>query len=290
MKKHHPENNEAQGAIASLHTDKIHYVGSGKEDAKAAGKKAGKGSKEDDLREQHNLDPSDVGCANELADLLCREERYTDAEAVLSKTLAATGGDIKVRETLEDVQLHGGRHRVTVADRKYQADPTDENKEEVRRLRRELIRVELDVFRSRSERYPGNTNWKYEFALRLKLAGNYNEAIKAFQEARSDPKRKAVVFIELGDCFAKIKQFKLALSNYVSSFDNMTDRDIEPRKPALYSGGVVAMDHLDDLDAAERLLTELAGMDFSYKDVGTRLDEIHRRRGGTAGQNEPDSP
>ena len=289
VKKHHPENNEAQSAIASLHTDKINYVGSGKEDAKAAAKKAGAGAREEELRERNNLDPTDVGAANELSDLLCREERYTDAEAVLQKTLAATA-DIKVRETLEDVLRRGSQHRLSVAERKYQAEPTEENKEEVRRLRKELIRVELEVFRSRSERYPGNTNWKYEFALRLKLAGNYTEAIRAFQEARSDPKRKAVVYIELGDCFVKIKQFKLALKNYVDSLDNMTDRDIEPRKRALYSGGVVAMDYLDDLDSAERLMSELAGMDFSYKDVGDRLEKIHQRRDGTTGQNEEDSP
>ena len=134
------------------------------------------------------------------------------------------------------------------------------------------------MFRARSDRYPGNTTWKYEYAVRLQRAGNYNEAIKAFQEARGDPKRKAAVFIALGDCFMKIKQPKLAVSNYKDALEVMTERDMELRKKALYRAGVVSMDLLNDIDAADRYLTTLAGLDFAYEDVSARLDKINRER------------
>ena len=35
----------------------------------------------------------------------------------------------------------------------------------------------------------------------------------------------------------------------------MTERDMELRKKALYRAGVVSMDHLNDIDAADRYLT-----------------------------------
>ena len=35
---------------------------------------------------------------------------------------------------------------------------------------------------------------------------------------------------------------------------------------------------LQDLDAAERDLTELAGLDFGYEDVSERLDKINKQR------------
>jgi tetratricopeptide (TPR) repeat protein len=280
VKKYHPNNEEAQSAIAGLHTDKISWVGSGKEDAKAAKKGVGgkDATRETELRAKHDADPADVDTASDLSDLLAREERYTEAEEVLNTSLAASGGDVKVREHLEDVQLHRSRHSVTVAEKRALDDPSDENKKLLLDMRRELNKVELEVFRSRSERYPGNTTWKYEYAVRLRRAGNYNEAIKAFQEARGDPKRKAAVFIELGDCFLKIKQYKLAVSNYAAALEVMTERDQELRKKALYNAGVVAMDHLNDLDAAERHLTLLAGLDFAYKDVSARLDKINHER------------
>ncbi len=277
VKKHHPNNEEAQQSIASLHTDKIAAVGSGRD---TQGKKGGgaAGEEEAELRRQHTEDPTNPTYATELAELLCREERYGDAEAALQQTLDATGGEIKIRELLEDVQLRRVKYNLNVAEKKAAAEPSDEAKDLVRGMEKELIKVEIEVYRSRSDRHPGNTNWKYEYALRLKLAGNFTEAIKAFQEARGDAKRKAAVFVELGDCFVKIKQFKLAVSNYSTSLENMNEREVELRKRALYSAGVVSMDALDDLDSAERFFTELAGLDFAFKDVSKRLDEINRRR------------
>jgi tetratricopeptide (TPR) repeat protein len=278
VKKYHPNNEEAQQSIASLHTDKISAVGSGRDNQ--GGKKGSgvAGEEEAELRRQHTEDPTNPTYATELAELLCREERYGDAEEALKQTLDATGGEIKIRELLEDVQLRGSKFNVNLAEKKAAQEPSEEATDLLRRMEKELIKVEIEVYRARSDRYPGNTNWKYEYALRLKLAGNYTEAIKAFQEARGDAKRKAAVFVELGDCFVKIKQFKLAVSNYSTSLENMTDREIELRKRALYAAGVVSMDALADLDSAERFLTELAGHDFAFKDVSKRLDEINRRR------------
>jgi tetratricopeptide (TPR) repeat protein len=280
VKKYHPDNEEAQSAIAGLHTDKISYVGTGKEDAKSAKKATGgkDSTREAELRAKHEAEPADVDTASDLSDLLAREERYAEAEEVLNTSLEATGGDIKVREHLEDIRLHRHRHQVTMAEKRTSDDPSEENKKLLHDMRKELNSVELEVFRTRSERYPGNTTWKYEYAVRLQLAGNYNEAIKAFQEASGDPKRRAAVRIALGDCFYKIKQFKLAVSNYAAALEVMTERDAELRKRALYRAGAVSMDHLNDLDAAERHLTVLAGLDFGYKDVAARLDKINRER------------
>ena len=282
VKKYHPNNEEAQSAIAGLHTDKISWLGSGKEDAKNAKKATGgkDSTRETELRAKHDADPADVDSASDLSDLLAREERYAEAEEVLKTSLAASGGAVKVREHLEDVQLHSNRL--------FQVTGVERNGRTTRRTRTrkplhaeaeiDVNRVELEVFRSRSDRYPGNTTWKYEYAVRLRRAGNYNEAIKAFQEARGDPKRKSAVFIELGDCFMKIKQPKLAVSNYVAALEVMTDRDLELRKKALYRAGVVSMDQLNDVDASDRYLTQLAGLDFGYEDVSARLDKINRER------------
>jgi len=281
VKKYHPNNEEAQHAVAQLHTEKIAWVGSGKEDAKAAAKK-GAGGKDDtreaELRAKLEAEPGDVDTASDLADLLTREERYEEAEAVLNSSLAATGGDVKVREHLEDIRLHRYRHQLAVAEKRANDDPSDENKKLADAMRKELNSVELEIYRSRTERYPNNTAFKYEYAVRLKNAKLHNEAIKALQEARGDPKKKVYVAFELGNCFLQIRQFKLAMKNYADALEMMTDRDQELRKKTLYRAGVVAMDHLGDLDAAERYFTLLAGLDFSYKDTSARLDKINQER------------
>ena len=114
------------------------------------------------------------------------------------------------------------------------------------------------------------------------MFGKYREAIREFQDARGDPKRKATVHIELGKCFEQIDQHKLAIDNYKDSLEHMGDRDRELRKLALYRIGVIAMDKLEppDLDAAEKYLDDLASFDFGFKDVCERLDKIRKMRDG----------
>ena len=45
-----------------------------------------------------------------------------------------------------------------VADKKAEMDPSDENKHRALKLLTEQTKIEMEVFRARSERYPGNTN------------------------------------------------------------------------------------------------------------------------------------
>ena len=51
------------------------------------------------------------------------------------------------------------------------------------------------------ERYPDNTTWKYELAIRLK--DSPAEAIKFFQQVQLDARRRGAVALELGECFQK---------------------------------------------------------------------------------------
>jgi hypothetical protein len=82
-----------------------------------------------------------------------------------------------------------------------------------------------------------------------------------------------VVALELGECFQKIKQYQLAMQNYVTAVEALTDREIELRKRALYRAGVLAAG-LEDLDGAKKYLSMLAGLDFGYRDVAQRLDKL----------------
>ena len=132
-------------------------------------------------------------------------------------------------------------------------------------------------------RYPENIVWKYELAMRLKGAGNHAEAIRHFQEVLQDPRHKGQVSLELGECFQKIKQYQLAMQNYQTAVELLTDRELELRKRALYRAGVLASG-LGDADTARKHLATLAGLDFGYRDVAERLDKL-----GSGHDNKPSS-
>ena len=271
---------EAERTITKLQVDKTFAKGRGldgragaKPEAKATGDTPSDKPQAVVLRETLAQDPANVEAALELADLLEKEETIAAAEQVLRQALAASGNDLKVREHLEDRQLRWARHRVHVAEQRAAAEDTPQHRQTLEEVRSAQIRQEIEVYRSRSDRYPENMTWRYELALRLKADGNYDGAIKEFQAVIQDDRRKGAVALELGECFQKIKQYQLAFQSYQTAVDALTDREADLRKRALYRAGVLAMG-LKDVDSAQKYLSTLAGIDFGYRDVADRLDKL----------------
>jgi tetratricopeptide (TPR) repeat protein len=182
--------------------------------------------------------------------------------------------------------LRWARHRVLLAEKRLETEDTADTRGLIERLKAEQLRRELEVYAARCARYPENVVWKYELAIRLKASGNHTEAIRHFQEVLSDPRRKGAVSLELGECFQKIKQYQLAMTNYQTAVELVTEREPELRKRALYRAGVLATG-LGDVDNARKYLSILAGLDFGYRDVAQRLDKL-----GSVADNSrsPDAP
>lgn len=223
-------------------------------------------------------DPTDVDNYLPLADKLINDGKLDEAEALLQRGLNASGGGhLGVRERLEDVQLRRAHRQLQIAEQRHAQEPTEETHQQVLNIRKQANQVELEVFATRVDRDPGNTRLKYELGLRLKRAGKMKEAITTLQAAKGDSKRKAEVLLELGECFQKIEQYKLALSHYEQAIEACDEPDSQARRLALYRAGVLATG-LRELDRAERHLTELAGLDFGFRDVSDRLDKIAQLR------------
>jgi tetratricopeptide (TPR) repeat protein len=219
-------------------------------------------------------DPTATDAYFRLADIHVHQNRLDDAQAVLDQANQATGGgDLQVRERLEDLQLRRVARQAEAAQKHFEHEQTPEAKQLLDRARVQANQVELEVYAARADRDPNNARLQFELGLRLKKAGNPKQAITALQAARGDPKRKALVLLELGECFQKIEQYKLALSHYEQSIDAADSAEAETRKLALYRAGVLATG-LRELDRAERHLGELAALDYGYRDVADRLDKV----------------
>jgi tetratricopeptide (TPR) repeat protein len=286
VEKARPGDEEAQRAISDMQvkkteaqlmrrSERAHQAAAQEAAGEAEGDQPGiRLTRQQELQRAVSDNPADIESYIELAELHAREDRYPEAERILRGALEASGGELKVREACEDMGLRRARHQVQIAERRAASDPSEEAQSLALRMKQELNRQETDVFRARSERYPTVMSWKVELGLRLKRAGNYSEAIKVFQQATSDPRRRGTVHLELGECFQQIKQYKLAMSNYQAAVEALAERsEPEARKKALYRAGVLAMG-LEDLNLAEKHLTELAGMEYGYRDVAERLDKL----------------
>ena len=213
-----------------------------------------------------------------MADICIHEARYSDAEYVLTRATEVAGsGDLRIQERMEGVLLRRAAQQLAIAEQQAQQDPTEENEQLAVRIRNQANQAELEIYAARADRDPHNAQLKYELGIRLKRAGKFKDAISAFQAGRDEPKQRARVLLELGECFQRIEQFKLAMTNYEQAIEASEDPDTEIRRLALYRAGVLSTG-MKEFDRAERHLTELAGLDFGYRDVADRLDKLGQLR------------
>lgn len=240
----------------------------------AAAKSEADARQEKELLDAIEKSPADIPSYLQLAELFTSQNRLREATDILTRALSASGGgDLVVRERLEDAHLRRAHSQVLVAQRRAEQEKTPEAAELAKRMAAQANQVELEVYVARAARTPGNSSLQYELGLRCKRAGKFKEAIQAFQAARGDAKRRAQVELHLGESFQHIRQFRLALSSYEAAIEASDDMEEDTKKLALYRAGVLAAE-LGDREKAEKYLTRLAGIDFGYRDVADRLDKL----------------
>ena len=218
-------------------------------------------------------DPTDVESCLHLSDILVHDGKLDEAAQLLERGRQAAGSDLRLTERIEAIQIRKAREQAAIAQQRHDLDPTEETKEQLLSFLRQANQVELEIYAAKSDRDPSNKRLKYEVGLRLKKAGKTKEAITTLQSAQGDPKRATQVLLDLGECFQKIEQYKLAISHYEQAIDASDSTDSDVYRLALYRAGVLATG-LRELDRAEKHLTTLAGLDYGYRDVAERLDKL----------------
>lgn len=268
-----PGDEEARRAIAALTVEKARSRGEYDDDDEASRKIRQKAQEhEEQTFEKKTLrkiqqEPQTLNNYLQLAQFYVNDERYKEAEDLLATAFELSDGDADVREKWEDAQLRHLRQRMTQA-----SDPKVKKK-----LQEEYFERDMEAYKNRVERYPGNLSFRFELGYRYMLTKRYQEAIRELQVAKNDPRRKGASLLVLGQCFQHIKQYRLAKDHYELAIQEIPDRDVDNKKRALYLAGRLAM-AIKDLDAAERYLTTLAGLDFTYRDASALLDKIAKLR------------
>ena len=218
-------------------------------------------------------DPTVVENYLELANLLVEDGRIGDAEQVVNRGLSASGGDIVVREALEDIQMKRARAQLAVAERRAVEDQADESQQLAADMKAEVLQREVEILDARCQRYPEDIRLKFELGARLKRMGKYEQAVSALELALTDERLQAAAQVELGECHQHLKDYQAAMQAYRASIQAAGQTQADVAALALYRAGVLAMG-LKDLNNAEKYLKQLDQIDSNYKDVKSRLDKI----------------
>lgn len=234
-----------------------------------------------DLERAVRKDPANKDNYLKLADYLRREGNLEKTKETLQKALEVSGGEIKIREQLEDVELDLMRKAVGFAKEAALADIEDNFlKRKYQEVKGELLRREIEVYAARIERYPQDMTLKFDLALLYMQDKRHQLAIPLLQKSRGDARRKVDSLINLGKCFIYDKQYSLARRQFEQAVPECkSDDNLDSFLDLHYFTGRVC-EELKDTDAAIRHYQTVLEYDYDYKDNRERLARLEA--GGAA--------
>jgi len=218
--------------------------------------------------------PEDEANYLKLADFYLAEERLFDAQRTLMKALNVAA-DLRIVEKLEDVNILRARQQVEIARRRAAEERTTEALDLVDKLKDEQQRLEFEVLRARSERYPSDKSIQFQLGLRLKRLGNFRQSLEPLQAGLDLLEHRAAASLEIGEILQRYNQFPRALQCYRQAVQLAASDppNEECRIKALYRAGVLAT-AMGVVDSARHYLTELVKVAPDYKDAKSRLDKL----------------
>ena len=216
--------------------------------------------------------PAEVSNYLRLADQLVKKKEYGRAKQRCG-ALEASGNNVKVREKLEKIQVRKARKRLLIAEQRARQDGTAEAQQLSQQLREELNRLELDIYSSRSLRYPQDTAIRYELGVRLMRSGNFTQAAKYFQQSETNPQLKSAAWLLKGECLQQMRQYQAAFEAYQIAVNAAAADDREVRPLALYRAGILAA-AMKDVVHAREFFTQVLAIDPNFRDAAARLDKL----------------
>lgn len=223
--------------------------------------------------ERVKQNPKNANAYLHLASIYRRADQFDKARDTLKQGLGPTGNAFEIGQELLDLEIEPMRRDLAVAEERIRKAPSDDELQTVRgKLTKEIATRELEYYRRRSDRFPTDTASRFEMGLRLLRIGQTEEAIKELQAVRNDPRFHGKALFYLGFCFKARNNWRLALRNFEESLQHMTESDGFLRKEAMYYLAV-GYAETNDLDRALELGSDLANLDYNYKNISTLLDQ-----------------
>ena len=216
--------------------------------------------------------PTVAGKINAFVDALLKTEKETDdSEAIdtLAKAQEKTG-EYQYRLRLGDIKIR----QMT---RKYRQLIEAGDKSAAIEQARKQLEFELEEYTQRAENYPTDLAIKFELGKRQYIAGNYDEAIGSLQQSQRDPRRHVTSLSYIGQSFAK----KGWLTEASETYERALKAELpESKKKELWYQLADCYEKMDKLDKAQNIFSDLAQLDYNFKDTPKRLGAIRDKLKG----------
>ena len=219
--------------------------------------------------EEYLQDTTVAGKINALADALLKfEDEAYENQAI--DVLNKAHKDTKAYQ----FKMRVGDIRIRQMTRRFRKLRDAGDKEGATRFAREQLEFEVTEYTERAENYPTDLGIKYELGRRLFLSGKYDDAIGILQQAQRDPRRFVTVMNYLGQAFMKKEWWQEA----IDTFEKVLEKDLTERRTIDIRYNLAhCHEQINNLEKAQEQFSQVAQIDFNYKDARTRLEAIRKK-------------
>lgn len=232
---------------------------------------------------EYEEDPQDEARLRKYVDaLLDVESEETEQEAMrLLNEAWERNGQYRYKMQWGDVQMRRLHRRLRAMRQEMQDNPDNpELKSKYEQAVAKVLQFELKEYQERVKNYPTDMRLRFELGKRLYQFRKYDEAIAAFQEARTDPKRRAESLAYLGRCYVQkgwldeaVDTFREGIDNYELTDDNVA---LDLRYNLMDAMEQLARKNNDASMAreAQKVASNILQAKINYRDIRDRLNNI----------------
>jgi tetratricopeptide (TPR) repeat protein len=213
--------------------------------------------------------------AEAMADM-ATEAAHTEAIALLNQSYAKTK-DFTFQRKMFELEIKGLQASIHRLQESLHGKPAEGQKaQELAQLTSLLDQKELDYYHNCVDNYPTDMRFKYEYGRCLIKTKQFDQAIPMFQDSRNDPRLKSLSMDKMGLCFLLKGWYDDAIDIFNEALkecqvqDNAIAKDIRYNLARAYEASNQAAKAIE-------IYRKLAQTDFSYKDVGQRLDKLRNQ-------------
>lgn len=221
------------------------------------------------LLKQHEENPQEVKFVKLIGDLYFEHRKdYRTAKEWYQKAARLNPHDSVLKDKVEDCDIRTYMARIKQAE--AAKDPR------LQEMRQKLLAFEIRAYERRVSDRPTDTLLHFELGLRYYRAKRIDEAIKEFQIAVRDPKRKVDSSVYLGNCFRAKRLFDLAEQNYRNASEGALG---DQKLKYIWYHWARCREEWGKPERAIELYMKIVEKDYGYEDAAQRLETLRTQVG-----------
>ncbi len=231
-------------------------------------------SEEADLQRAIRKEPDNKDHYLRLGHFYRKSGKLEDARKILSQALDISGGDVGIREQVEDCELDLMKKNVELAKAKADRSDDEQSKQNYAALAREARLREMEVLNARILRQPQNLQLKFQLAECYYKESKWAEAIPLFQQASQDNRLETLCLHRMGKCFIEEKKLPLARRQLEKAVPKLSAHESKDLFLEVHYMLGRLCEHAKDNENAEAHYSEVLAVDYGYKDTLKRLEKL----------------